>query len=187
MKIIPIINHPASLHLTSADWDSLNFSCVAVDALLLAFRPVMAIPKSVKTVYYDTRIQPWHTVQKNKLISPYDGSKIDVNIIKKQWADEQLLPDDVEATAEPAIDGALGIMYSDNGTNVCIQNDLLSICMEQGMELARRPASLQCTCYTCQHFTLAYLHHLHNVGVPLAIRLSILHNMHFFWRHKKNS
>ena len=178
MKVIPIINHPASMHLTSADWDLLNFSCVAVDALQLAFRPVMVIPKSVKTVYYDTRIQPWHNVQKNTLISPYDGSKMDLTVIRKQWAHEQLLPDDVEITAEPAIDGERGIMYSDNGTYVCIQNDLLSECMA----LACRPASLHCTCYTCQHFTLAYLNHLHNVGVPLSVRLSILHNMHFFWK-----
>lgn len=43
------------------------------------------------------------------------------------------------------------------------------------------PAPIQegCTCYTCQHFTRAYLRHLTIAKELLASHLSTLHNVHF--------
>jgi queuine tRNA-ribosyltransferase len=37
-----------------------------------------------------------------------------------------------------------------------------------------------CACYTCRHFTRAYLHHLHRVGEILGARLNTIHNLHYY-------
>ena len=36
-----------------------------------------------------------------------------------------------------------------------------------------------CTCWTCQHFTLAYLHHLFKANELTAYTLATVHNLHF--------
>ena len=43
-----------------------------------------------------------------------------------------------------------------------------------------QPLDADCTCYTCQHFTRAYLHHLHKVGEILGARLNTIHNLHYY-------
>jgi len=43
-----------------------------------------------------------------------------------------------------------------------------------------RPLDDSCTCYTCSHFTRAYLHHLQRVNEILGARLNTLHNVHFY-------
>jgi queuine tRNA-ribosyltransferase len=37
-----------------------------------------------------------------------------------------------------------------------------------------------CACYTCRHFSRAYLHHLHRVGEILGARLNTIHNLHYY-------
>ena len=37
-----------------------------------------------------------------------------------------------------------------------------------------------CACYTCQHFSRAYLHHLDKCGEMLAAQLNTIHNLHFY-------
>ncbi len=44
------------------------------------------------------------------------------------------------------------------------------------------PVEPGCTCYTCQHFSRAYLRHLFKAGEVLALRLATLHNLHFMLR-----
>jgi len=43
-----------------------------------------------------------------------------------------------------------------------------------------RPLDADCTCYTCQNFTRAYLHHLHRIGEILGSRLNTIHNLHYY-------
>ncbi|HWQ69457.1 MAG TPA: tRNA guanosine(34) transglycosylase Tgt [Patescibacteria group bacterium] len=43
-----------------------------------------------------------------------------------------------------------------------------------------RPADPACTCYTCRHFSRAYLRHLFMAGEILGLRLNTLHNLHFY-------
>ena len=43
-----------------------------------------------------------------------------------------------------------------------------------------RPLDEECACYTCRHFSRAYLHHLHRVGEILGSRLNTIHNLHFY-------
>jgi queuine tRNA-ribosyltransferase len=42
------------------------------------------------------------------------------------------------------------------------------------------PPDAQCACYTCRHFTRAYLHHLQRVNEMLGSRLNTIHNLHHY-------
>src|SRR5690606_32794221 len=56
--------------------------------------------------------------------------------------------------------GPLKIAHSSNSTNF-------------------NPIDKNCTCYTCQHFTLAYLHHLLKANELTLYTLATIHNVHF--------
>ncbi len=43
-----------------------------------------------------------------------------------------------------------------------------------------RPLQDDCTCYTCQNFSRAYLHHLDKCGEILGSQLNTIHNLHFY-------
>jgi queuine tRNA-ribosyltransferase len=43
-----------------------------------------------------------------------------------------------------------------------------------------RPLDEACTCYTCRHFSRAYLHHLQRVNEILGAHLNTVHNLHFY-------
>ncbi len=57
-------------------------------------------------------------------------------------------------------DGQLNLTKSDNKTNF-------------------GPISKSCSCFTCQHFTRAYLHHLFKAKELVALQLATIHNLHF--------
>ncbi|MFN3595131.1 MAG: tRNA guanosine(34) transglycosylase Tgt, partial [Thiobacillaceae bacterium] len=42
------------------------------------------------------------------------------------------------------------------------------------------PLDPECGCYTCRHFSRAYLHHLFRAGESLAGRLNTLHNLYYY-------
>ncbi len=42
------------------------------------------------------------------------------------------------------------------------------------------PLDERCDCYTCAHFTRAYLHHLDRTGEMLASQLGTIHNLHYY-------
>jgi queuine tRNA-ribosyltransferase len=42
------------------------------------------------------------------------------------------------------------------------------------------PPDAACACYTCRHFTRAYLHHLQRVNEMLGSRLNTLHNVQYY-------
>ena len=42
------------------------------------------------------------------------------------------------------------------------------------------PLDEQCRCYTCRHFTRAYLYHLQKTNEILGARLNTLHNLHYY-------
>ncbi len=45
---------------------------------------------------------------------------------------------------------------------------------------ADEPLDCDCGCYTCTHFSRAYLHHLERAGEILAAVLGTLHNLHYY-------
>lgn len=42
------------------------------------------------------------------------------------------------------------------------------------------PLDESCTCHTCQSFSKGYLRHLFKAGEILALRLAVIHNLHFY-------
>lgn len=42
------------------------------------------------------------------------------------------------------------------------------------------PLDEDCSCYTCQNYSRAYLHHLYRAGEILSARLNSLHNTHYY-------
>jgi queuine tRNA-ribosyltransferase len=42
------------------------------------------------------------------------------------------------------------------------------------------PLDPDCSCYTCRHYTRAYLHHLDKAGEILGAQLNTIHNLHFY-------
>ena len=38
----------------------------------------------------------------------------------------------------------------------------------------------ECDCYTCEHYSLAYLRHLNKINEMLASRLGTIHNIHYY-------
>lgn len=51
--------------------------------------------------------------------------------------------------------------------NSCNKNDL-------------GPVDAECDCYTCRHFSRAYLHHLDKCGEALGARLNTIHNLRYY-------
>ena len=43
-----------------------------------------------------------------------------------------------------------------------------------------RPLDEDCDCYTCRHYSRAYLHHLDRCGEILGARLGTIHNLHYY-------
>ncbi len=43
-----------------------------------------------------------------------------------------------------------------------------------------RPLDEDCECYTCRHYSRAYLHHLERCGEILGARLGTIHNLHYY-------
>jgi queuine tRNA-ribosyltransferase len=46
--------------------------------------------------------------------------------------------------------------------------------------LDHRPIDEQCSCYTCQHYSRAYLKHLDRCNEMLGARLNTIHNLHYY-------
>jgi queuine tRNA-ribosyltransferase len=42
------------------------------------------------------------------------------------------------------------------------------------------PIDSECTCYTCRNYTRAYIRHLHQTKEVLGLRLSTIHNLHYY-------
>ncbi|MFT6957654.1 MAG: queuine tRNA-ribosyltransferase [Halieaceae bacterium] len=45
------------------------------------------------------------------------------------------------------------------------------------------PLDEECSCYTCNHFSRAYLHHLDKCNEILGSQLNTIHNLHFYQQH----
>ena len=64
-----------------------------------------------------------------------------------------------------------GCLYTSQGI-VRIRNS----CYRQDTQ----PLDINCDCYTCKHYSRAYLHHLDKTGEMLGARLQSLHNIHYY-------
>ena len=71
----------------------------------------------------------------------------------------------------PARNARHGKLYTWKGT-INIKNEKY--------KLDERPIDPTCTCPACRSFSRAYLRHLLTAGEMLAMRLAVLHNLHFY-------
>ena len=71
----------------------------------------------------------------------------------------------------PARNARHGKLYTWQGT-INIKNEKY--------KLDTRPIDPTCTCPACQSFSRAYLRHLITAGEMLAMRLAVMHNLHFY-------
>lgn len=176
MKTIPILNDSFNIHLTLADWESLHFSHLAIDALSLLIRSSIVIPKNATAIFFDTRVRSCHKVSASHVLSsPFDGRKIPITpeklndlfqMLSKKYPKQQFVWVDKGTLQEP----------------IMLDNEQYRITEKPGQDAAKGllyevPENTACHCYTCENFTPEYLKHLEHVGVPLGLRLSLLHNL----------
>jgi queuine tRNA-ribosyltransferase len=71
----------------------------------------------------------------------------------------------------PTRNARTGFLYTHDGIvrirNSCYADDI-------------RPVGEDCDCYTCQHYSRAYLRHLDKCGEILGSRLNTIHNLYYF-------
>jgi queuine tRNA-ribosyltransferase len=90
-------------------------------------------------------------------------------------------PDDIVDAVEAGVDlfdcvlptrnARNGWLFTRNGT-IKLRNSRYRIDLG--------PVDEACMCYTCRHFSRAYLHHLQRVNEMLGSRLNTIHNLHYF-------
>jgi queuine tRNA-ribosyltransferase len=70
-----------------------------------------------------------------------------------------------------------------NGTLFTVSGKI-SIKQAQYAEDAK-PVDETCTCYTCRHYSRAYLRHLYLANEMLSSRLNTIHNLHYYMNFMK--
>jgi queuine tRNA-ribosyltransferase len=89
-------------------------------------------------------------------------------------------PEDLFAGVERGIDifdCALPTRLARNGALLTSQGRI-NLRKAEFAEVAA-PIEESCSCYTCRHFSLAYLRHLYKAEEILGLRLNTIHNLHF--------
>ena len=73
------------------------------------------------------------------------------------------------------------VMPTRNARNgqLFVENGALNICNAQH-KTDTGPIDPDCTCYTCRHYSRAYLRHLYMTKELLAYRLNSIHNVHYY-------
>jgi len=90
-------------------------------------------------------------------------------------------PEDLVAAVSQGIDMFDCVMPTRNARNgwLFTQHGDIKI-KNAGYKTDTAPLDADCSCYTCQNFSRAYLHHLHKVGEILGSRLNTIHNLHYY-------
>jgi len=90
-------------------------------------------------------------------------------------------PDDLIEGIDRGIDMFDCVMPTRNARNGTLFTDdgklnIKNLCHAESEE----PIMQNCECYTCQHFSRAYLRHLYMAKEILSSRLNTLHNLHYY-------
>ena len=90
-------------------------------------------------------------------------------------------PDDLLSAVERGMDMFDCVMPTRNARNghLFTSTGVVKIRNAQ-YETDTRPLDENCACYTCRHYTRAYLRHLDRCGEILGARLNSVHNLHFY-------
>jgi queuine tRNA-ribosyltransferase len=90
-------------------------------------------------------------------------------------------PEDLVAAVSNGIDMFDCVMPTRNARNGWIFTRNGDIKLKNARyKMDTGPLDRECTCYTCQNFSRAYLHHLFRLGEILGARLNTLHNLHYY-------
>jgi queuine tRNA-ribosyltransferase len=90
-------------------------------------------------------------------------------------------PEDLVAAVSQGIDMFDCVMPTRNARNGWLFTQYGDIKIKNaGYKTDTQPLDADCSCYTCQNFSRAYLHHLHKVGEILGSRLNTIHNLHYY-------
>jgi len=90
-------------------------------------------------------------------------------------------PEDLVAAVSQGVDMFDCVMPTRNARNGWIFTQFGDIKIKNAQYKSDlNPLDANCSCYTCQNFTRAYLHHLHKVGEILSARLNTIHNLHYY-------
>ena len=92
-------------------------------------------------------------------------------------------PDDILAAVARGIDLFDCVLPTRNGRNgyLYTRQGVLRI-RNSRYRTDLRPVEEECGCYTCRHYSRAYLHHLDKCKEMLGARLNTLHNLHYYQR-----
>ncbi len=90
-------------------------------------------------------------------------------------------PEDIVAGVAAGIDLFDCVMPTRNARNGWLFTRYGDIKIKNAVHKAdTRPLDPSCDCYTCRHFSRAYLHHLHRSGEILGSMLNTVHNLRYY-------
>ena len=90
-------------------------------------------------------------------------------------------PEDIVAGVAHGIDMFDCVMPTRNARNGWLFTRYGDIKIKNAIHKAdTRPLDPSCDCYTCRHFSRAYLHHLHRTGEILGSMLNTVHNLRYY-------
>ena len=90
-------------------------------------------------------------------------------------------PEDLVAAVSQGIDMFDCVMPTRNARNGWLFTQYGDIKIKNATyKTDTNPLDVDCSCYTCQNFSRAYLHHLHKLGEILGSRLNTIHNLHYY-------
>jgi len=90
-------------------------------------------------------------------------------------------PEDIVAAVGQGIDMFDCVMPTRNARNGWLFTQYGDIKIRNAMHKSdTRPLDRDCSCYTCRHFSRAYLHHLQRINEILGARLNTIHNLHYY-------
>jgi queuine tRNA-ribosyltransferase len=90
-------------------------------------------------------------------------------------------PEDIVAGVEAGVDMFDCVLPTRNARNGWLFTRFGDIRIRNAVHRHdTRPLDATCACYTCGHFSRAYLHHLQRVNEILGARLATIHNLHYY-------
>lgn len=90
-------------------------------------------------------------------------------------------PEDLVAAVQTGIDMFDCVMPTRNARNGHLFTRFGDVKIKNARhKMDTRPLDESCSCYTCRHFSRAYLHHLFRSGEMLGSMLNTVHNLHYY-------
>jgi len=91
------------------------------------------------------------------------------------------MPEDILEAVERGVDMFDCVIPTRNARNGTVFTSKGKMVLKAARYKAdQNPIDQDCGCYTCRNFTRGYLRHLYNAGEILGLRLTTLHNVHFY-------